>query len=157
MLVAGTIAYASSYSIPASIFFALLPDIDHPYSTISRFSHLNLENMEHRGIVHTPFTMLFILFWSWLLVPSLMVPVIIGFGSHLLLDMLTPTGIKPFLPLCDKTISLKLIRTGSEQERFLFIITLIVLLAIYFHYDRFIISKIIKFLYNVFGGGRWVK
>ncbi|KAE9517221.1 Inner membrane protein YdjM [Candidatus Liberibacter asiaticus] len=87
----------------------LLPDIDHPRSFISkRFKTLSLLTScisSHRGFTHS---ILAVILYKWLIhhfFPSELISyqglqdaLIIGYVSHLVADVLTPTGIPLLWP-----------------------------------------------------------
>lgn len=114
----------------------LMPDIDHPNSTISRYKVFGIPIFKpiawlinslfgHRGATHTLWAL--ILTWApFLLLPAFipsqyiltqLVSVLFGIGyavgylSHLLLDSLTPSGTPMFWPLPD--IHLGKLTTGK--------------------------------------------
>jgi len=107
---------------------ALLPDIDHPRSSVGRIlffvsAPLNAK-FGHRGLVHS--------FIVWLIPcviglatgQPLLAWAAIGALSHCLIDCYTLSGVQAFLPFTDKSVVLFRrdwrIRTGSTQEIFLF-------------------------------------
>lgn len=121
---------------------ALLPDIDHPHSTIghtlffvsypfawiaklfrkSRSGFLS-DAFGHRGMTHSPAVaaLLLILF----LIPAvqrsvllmwLCIGLFVGVVSHLLADMFNPTGVPLLWPISRRKISVARIVTGSFAE-----------------------------------------
>lgn len=104
---------------------AILPDIDHPKSTIGRFfpttSAYIKKTFGHRSITHS---FIGIIIVTVLLYTPLMYLgvstqygywVVLGYISHLISDSLTPTGVKWFYPSKEKT-ALGWITTGSKKE-----------------------------------------
>lgn len=102
----------------------LLPDIDHPQSTVGRrirFISVPIAKIfGHRGFTHSLlaiFLMLAVLAYH----PSLeayadwSMPLAVGYLSHLLGDALTPSGVPLFYPY-KKNFSLNLFKTGSWWE-----------------------------------------
>ena len=103
-----------------------------------------LSNMfTHRGLFHAP------LFWLLLFVPTFLflTPLIAddfihnvvsaglfgllaGIFLHLLADMLNPTGIPLFMPICDKKFRLARIVTGSGGEIIFRVCMVIVLVLV---------------------------
>ena len=116
---------------------ALLPDIDHTGSRISRsliFTHLLSVLLsaltEHRGIIHTP---LFVLVFTAAAVVlsaglnhALLYSAVLGVGmlSHLVLDTLNPSGIMWAWPIRREHYSLANIRTDSLAEYLVFVLLL---------------------------------
>lgn len=102
-----------------------LPDIDMPRSRIGRKHRIvsSLLNVifGHRGFIHTLFPAfgLFALFYS---LGSFIfgAAAFLGYMSHLVLDMLTPDGIRLFYPFFDKTFR-GFIRTSRFLEYVFFI------------------------------------
>lgn len=137
----------------------LMPDIDHPNSTISNFRVLGLRVfkplswlinliMGHRGATHT----IWGLFLTWL--PFMIIPLTIsepygyfnalltmfglgyavGYFSHLLLDSFTPSGTPMLWPLPD--VHLGKLTTGKYDrlvQVFLFVMTPMISFGI-FHF-----------------------
>jgi len=118
---------------------ALLPDIDHPNSLISRRVgilampvHLTLS---HRGALHSG------LIVALLLLGALYVPeryrlhaisCVAGYASHLLLDALTVSGIPLLWPHSARFRLLGIrIRTGSLVENLLSVVLLAALLIVF--------------------------
>lgn len=105
----------------------LLPDLDHPESTLGRripFISLPLSALfGHRGMTHgllATVGLLAILFAvtampNYTTFRALVAPLCIGYLSHLLGDSLTPSGI-PLLWPHKRTYSFRLFRTRSWQE-----------------------------------------
>lgn len=111
----------------AAMVGGLLPDIDHPKSAIGRQLPLLSEPLSaifgHRGFTHSLLAvaiMLGVLFWltasgegsqlRWLVVP-----LCVGYLSHIVGDSLTPSGVPLFYPK-RKTYSLNLFKTRSFME-----------------------------------------
>jgi len=116
------------------LFFGILPDIDEFRSRIGRklnpISFFIKVIFGHRGIFHAVWfpivlgvLLLFILEYR-----VLGMAVIVGYLSHLFLDLLTLKGIKPLYPFFDKKIR-GFVKVGSifENVIFVFIVVLIVL------------------------------
>jgi inner membrane protein len=82
---------------------ALLPDVDHANSRINRllivtvlFSFL----FKHRGFTHSLLALGIVWFGGQLFIPpALIVPIAIGWGSHIIADAITPAGVPLLYPL----------------------------------------------------------
>ncbi len=120
------------FSVSQLVFFliltliaALLPDIDEASSTIGRrcipISVFLQWIFGHRGIFHSALVPLFLfLLAAFFQQRELGTALMLGYGSHLLLDMTTVSGIRPFYPF----VSWKIrgpIRVGSWAEWLLFL------------------------------------
>lgn len=121
----------------------LLPDIDHPRSTISRTvlapAGVVLRLFAcHRGMMHSFAAMSMIGFWSMALLGAAGAPeqlsgfwlfgFLFGYLSHLLLDALTPSGVPVLWPITSTRMSLPLVRTGTRSES-VFVVILAVWIA----------------------------
>lgn len=113
---------------------SLLPDIDHPGSTISRRSLFSLITStavsavtRHRGFTHTPVFLVLIaliisivsFFYSefgW----NIGIGILVGIVSHYVMDSLNPGGIMWLYPFSTKHYHLTRIRTGSATELIFF-------------------------------------
>jgi len=109
---------------------ALLPDIDHPKSKIgSKFKVIGFL-FEHRGFFHSffviPLAALIIYYFTHSY--TYILPLCIGYISHLISDAVTKEGIMPFHPLTRLRLR-GFIRTGGALEHiFLFAV---VILSVY--------------------------
>lgn len=99
----------------------LLPDIDHPKSWAGRrlrpISDMVAGVFGHRGITHS---LLAVLGCGWLLHQGILPtrwaePLVAGYFSHLLGDLLTPSGLRLLWPFRG-TWALPICRTGSPFE-----------------------------------------
>ena len=121
----------SSALVCGSVFGSLLPDIDHPDSTLGRkVKPLSLcidKIFGHRGLFHSP--LLYIVLTGLLLIFTksfhgfsqyIYISFIFGIGAgtlnHLLLDALTVSGIPLLLPFSKKRFRLAKIKTGTKWE-----------------------------------------
>jgi len=110
-------------TLAAGAFGALLPDIDHPSSTIGRrvwpVSLLISGVFGHRGITHSLFAVAAILggaaFYQSSM-PDWIIAMATGYLSHLAADWLTPSGIPLLWPNRCKFASPHPIRTGGIGE-----------------------------------------
>jgi inner membrane protein len=102
---------------------ALLPDMDHTSSFLGRrlkpFSIIFRFLFRHRGLLHS-FLPAFLLYGALALTTTTEIAsaAFIGYASHLILDALTPQGVRPFWPL--KYRIRGPIRTKSIGEKVLF-------------------------------------
>lgn len=109
-----------------AILFSIFPDIDYPKSKIGRkqktISFLLKFLFGHRGMIHSIWIP--VLLFSVLLLFNINIivgiAVLIGYLSHLFLDMLTNEGIRPFYPLYGRRIR-GFIRTNSLFEIIIFL------------------------------------
>lgn len=111
--------------IPFIILGSLLPDIDHPFSVIGSIVAPIQVMMKHRGMTHTLVGLCFfaipvLLFGSTLNLFGF----VYGYLSHLLLDLLTPMGIKIAYPFDKRMYSFNLCKTGGFAELALFCLSL---------------------------------
>lgn len=101
----------------------LLPDIDHPNSKITHktgFVGIVISRLfRHRGFWHTPalYALLWAGLWVWLRESLWVNFLFAGIASHLLLDLLNPTGIPLFFPFTKRKVHLARIRTGGKVEK----------------------------------------
>lgn len=125
----------------------LLPDIDHPTSRIGRRAPIISKFINsvcgHRGFTHTILAnMLFayLLFLLAAFIPDVLrgfyfpfaLGLIIGYFSHLLLDMLTRAGIPLFYPFSSKAFRFAKLRSGTHDA---IVIVLIILgTGVYLYY-----------------------
>jgi inner membrane protein len=112
--------------------FSLLPDIDKVQSKVSEkikvVSFVIRFFLGHRGLMHSIWVPL--IFYLTLFGFSMNIAIAISFGylSHLLLDGLTPSGVKLLWPMKKKLKGF--VRTGSLMEYLLFV--LLIILDVYF-------------------------
>ena len=100
---------------------ALLPDIDHPYSWVGRrarlISHPLAALIGHRGFTHS---ILAVVACGLLLRGrgfghAVVDPLVVGYLSHLVADLLTPSGLRLAWPL-RRRFAIPLCKTGSPGE-----------------------------------------
>lgn len=98
---------------------SLLPDIDHPGSWVGRrmrpVSRVLAAVLGHRGVTHSAVAVLAASLLAWRTRTAEVWPVVIGYGSHLVADMLTPRGLRLAWPLRGSW-GVALCRTGSPAE-----------------------------------------
>ncbi|GLY62267.1 membrane protein [Pectobacterium carotovorum subsp. carotovorum] len=117
--------------IPGALLTALLPDIDHPKSVLGQrlkwLSSPIARLFGHRGFTHSLLaTAAGIFFIQTRLPPDWPIPtdayhaMIVGYLSHILADMLTPSGV-PLLWPCRWRFRLPILNSqkGNQLERFL--------------------------------------
>lgn len=84
---------------------------------------------KHRGVTHSLAALIALGFITKTAYPEILTPVLIGYGSHLVLDTLTPMGI-PWLWPKKTRYKIPIVKTGSVGERlikYMAMITLIIL------------------------------
>ena len=122
--------------IPAVLLTCLLPDIDHPRSTLGqRFRWISqpiARAFGHRGFTHSLLAVLggiallkFNLPHDWPVPGDALHGMVLGYLSHIAADMLTPAGV-PLLWPCRWRFRLPILtpRAGNQLER-LFCLTLV--------------------------------
>jgi inner membrane protein len=89
--------------IASATFTALLPDIDHPQAPLRRklgaVGNVGLFWLKHRGITHTLMALLIVALGAAVVLPHMIVPIVAGYASHLIADMLTKSGIPLLEPI----------------------------------------------------------
>ncbi|MBW3020557.1 metal-dependent hydrolase, partial [Candidatus Woesearchaeota archaeon] len=95
------------------------PDIDHPKSKVGQWFKPIGWLFEHRGFFHSIFPIIFLIILSN--INPLFVPFMIGYLSHILIDMTTKQGILFVHPFINIRIS-GFIRTGSFLETIIFLV-----------------------------------
>lgn len=112
---------------------SLLPDIDHPESSFGRkvriisipINHI----LGHRGLTHSLVFAGFSFALGLYFGKGVAVAVMFGVLSHLLLDMLNPSGIPLLYPIKQR-IHILSIETGSAKERLMFWLLIIIVIAL---------------------------
>lgn len=117
-----------------SVIGALLPDLDHTQSKISRsnvgtsiIAELVSSLTKHRGILHTPIFLAVLAILTVSICSAapaqfsgelrrIIVGMMIGYLSHLILDTLNPGGIMWLYPLSKKHYHIAQIKTGKLGE-----------------------------------------
>jgi inner membrane protein len=113
--------FGAPLSIALSGVGSVLPDIDTFSNSIAvkiTFSKGKNKYLKHRGIMHSAFVPLLIyLVYYVFFKNNIILPFIIGYFSHLFLDMFTPAGIPLFMPFYNRRIKIPIsIKTGSIQD-----------------------------------------
>ena len=100
---------------------ALLPDIDHPYSWVGRrarlISHPLAALIGHRGFTHSVLAVVacsMLLRWRGF-GHAVVDPLMVGYLSHLVADLLTSSGLRLAWPL-RRRFAIPLCKTGSPGE-----------------------------------------
>jgi inner membrane protein len=108
----------------------LIVDIDHPHSTAGKylrpFSDILQWVLGHRGLLHSllvPICIFLILRFFNYTEPA--IAILLGYTSHIIMDILTPSGIRIFYPLKYKIRGP--IKVGSWEEK---ILTIFLIIAI---------------------------
>lgn len=126
MAAAGLIAHAA-FGLPPlatgiAVIASLVPDIDTPKSTVGRlvpFVSYPLALAGHRSITHSlagaALLAIPVLIAQEYANTNLLIPFLIGYLSHLLLDLLTPQGCPLLWPL-PLHIKIPLVATGGILE-----------------------------------------
>ncbi len=117
--------------IPGALLTSLLPDIDHPGSIIGQklkwFSVPVARTFGHRGFTHSLLAVTAVvaliqlkISHEWFIPADVFHAMITGYISHLIADMLTPSGI-PLLWPCRWRFRLPLLNSqkGNQLERLL--------------------------------------
>ena len=106
------------------LLFSILPDIDEKKSKIGKKNKLlsGIINFifGHRGLIHSIYIplILFIIFYN--LNKEIGSAILLGYFSHLFMDALTKTGIRPLYPIINKKINW-FFKTNSFLEKILFL------------------------------------
>ena len=151
------------HMIPGTLLGALLPDIDHPSSIpgrMLRIISLPISKLcGHRGFTHSliAWFILMISCYQWLPVdwgisPDLIQAFLLGYLSHLIADMLTPSGVPLLWPLPQR-FCLPLLRSKNNKrgERFISVLLTVCacLLPAGYQLDfYFQIEHAIKYIHN---------
>lgn len=116
-----------------ALFGALLPDIDHPESIISKWLYplawVITTVFRHRGVVHSLFFgagLFFVV--TYYFTYAIGVPLALGFLSHVVIDSITIRGINYLYPLTTLKVS-GFIETGKTAEMLLFLFLLVLIAA----------------------------
>lgn len=100
----------------------LLCDIDHPNSLINKYTleipYVLTGRMKHRTFTHSILFSVISLIITLLLTQNMVITIglFVGIWSHLLLDMLNPTGVPYLYPFNSHKYSIMRVHTGTSQE-----------------------------------------
>lgn len=105
------------------VFASVLPDIDHPDSKMGRNIKIIGFLFEHRGFFHSVFALVGFSIAMYLIFKTNVyaIAMLIGYGSHLIMDSLTIKGIMPLHPFTRMSVR-GFIKTNSLAETFLFLV-----------------------------------
>jgi inner membrane protein len=111
------------------MFAGTLPDVDHPKTKLGKyFKHFHI--FEHRGFMHSFLVLpLIALILYYFKLYHFALPIIIGYASHLVSDLVTKEGIMPLHPITRFRLH-GFIKTGGLIELILFV--LFVFLSFYY-------------------------
>ncbi len=140
-IIASAIAGKLSGDYVTAIIAGTFVDFDH---LIAYFRHGELFNRrffkrifsneedpwnEQRGWFHNIYAFVIINSIAYIFFPSLFLPILLGYGSHIILDLIDRSEVYPFFP--NKKIILRgWIKYGTVQELILFFILLATFLII---------------------------
>lgn len=127
---AGILAGATPAGIAVAGITALLPDIDTWESKVGRASPLLSVPLRiifgHRGMLHSLLATGLLFLTAKILVPNYALYIALGYLSHLVLDALTPQGVKFLWPI-PYSFRIPLIPTGSILEGAFFLLLVILI------------------------------
>lgn len=104
-----------------SLLATLLPDIDTPFSKIGKHKICRVFNFftKHRGIIHS-FTFLFVVsMLLFVFFNKILIPFVLGYSSHLIVDCFTINGLRLFYPFKLKVRGK--LRTNGLIEQIIFL------------------------------------
>ncbi|OTA20732.1 hydrolase [Xenorhabdus beddingii] len=128
------------HMLPGVLLASLLPDIDHPSSTLGRlfrFISIPISRLcGHRGFTHSLLALMvgIILFQTeipadWPIPTDFVHAMVVGYISHLIADMLTPAGIPLLWPLKTR-FCIPIIRgkdkPRKKAERFISVLVVVI-------------------------------
>ena len=131
--------FRNPLSIVLSAAGSVLPDVDtYSKSIATKITFSNGKNryLKHRGIMHSLFmpTLIFLVYFV-IYKNTMILPFVVGYLSHLFLDMFTPSGIPIFMPLYNKKLKFPItIKTGSVQDHTLGFIFYILFFLFFFQF-----------------------
>jgi inner membrane protein len=112
---------------------ALLPDLDHPKSTLGRrFRYISYPItiiFGHRGITHSLIAVVGVSYAAYVFQSNIVAWLAMGYLLHLLGDYLTPSGVPLLYPYKKNYRGLIVAKTGTMGESFLAGVILISALA----------------------------
>lgn len=139
-----TLVGSNFYSLPlltGAIVGSLLPDIDHPKSYIGRrvplIPDIVYKFWGHRTVTHSMLAIILIALISLPLISfglyKFWYGLIVGYISHLLIDMLNPQGISLFFPILSR-FSVGSIQIKSKEENYIFLTSFFIFFGWLFYY-----------------------
>jgi inner membrane protein len=109
-----------------------IPDLDIATSIISKktrnATYAISYFFKHRGIIHSIFVPIILFIITYTINKDIALAIIIGYSSHIILDSLTKTGTRPFVPITKYKIK-GFLKTHSVED-FMILIFLIILIII---------------------------
>ncbi len=127
--------------VGAGVIGAVLPDICHGGSKIGRAFPVVSKVINilfgHRSFTHSLLflVLMAVLMDSFVTNESVTAGILVGMGSHLVLDMATKNGIKLLFPLTNRVRFPITTRTGGAVEHV--VLVALSLLSVYFGYEAF--------------------
>ena len=116
-----------------------LPDLDHPNSKLGRKVKIVAYLFEHRGFTHGLFILVPLLFFSLYYMQTVNAyALLIGYISHIAIDMLTVEGIMPLHPISKFRLR-GFVRTGHSLEYVVMAVLLVGIIYSIFWMSIFII------------------
>ena len=114
---------------------SIISDIDHENSIIGKSIPIIPKILKHRGITHS------LIFC----IVGIIINRYFGLGilSHLVLDSFTIQGIRWFYPISDKSLGIKIVRTGGILEKIIFFLIWIMIIIICLYRGGIISDSII--------------
>lgn len=114
---------------------ATLPDIDHPRAHLRQrlgcLGHIAFGWLRHRGPTHSITALTLVAIISLHFFPALALPVMLGYASHLVADLMTPRGLAVLWPVVGRVVWLLprafRITSGGGRERLLRVALLLAL------------------------------
>lgn len=119
------------YYYSGAVIGALLPDLDHPKSWISRKTlilHYPFHKLGHRKATHSlvaaicVWTVLSLFLGQYVLALG----TFLGYVSHLLLDMLNPMGVPLLYPFTKEKYKIGKIYTGDKGENIVSVVLILI-------------------------------
>jgi inner membrane protein len=104
---------------------SIIPDIDSRFSTVGKRKILRIFQffVKHRGFIHSLTFLIIMGGVLWYFIPIVLLPFLIGYGSHLLMDCFTKQGIRLFYPINIRVRGF--VKTGRRFETLIFVLLLI--------------------------------
>ncbi len=139
----------------ACSFAALLPDIDHPSSTLGQriypISKLISMVFGHRGFTHSLLALLGVIYVLSIIAPShessIWITVVsVGYLSHLVGDVITPAGLPLLYPMKRRFTTPWTIEAGGFGEKVVVIFYALFALALYTQWHMLIINAVSAWL-----------